>query len=186
MKQSEIEALLPSVFRRTIHPGTPLLALLQEMEAQHEPAEDVLADLDAFFDPYRAPDRFVPLLARWVDLGRLLSESADDLAVAASFPPGLGRLRELVAAAAYLSRWRGTARGLARFLETALGTQGVEIVEAPPDDDGYPRPFHLTIHVPPVNEPYRNLIERIIEIEKPAYVTYDLQFSETTSRDQGT
>ncbi len=177
MKRTKIEALLPSVFRRTAHLGSPLFALLQEMEEQQEPAEEALTHLDAFFDPYRAPHRFVPLLARWVDLDKLLGESGDDLA-AGSFPPGLGRLRELIASAAYLSRWRGTARGLELFLETAMGVQGFEITEVPPDAEGRPHPFHVAIRAPESTEPYRELIEQIIEIEKPAYVTYDLEFGE--------
>jgi phage tail-like protein len=177
MKRTKIEALLPSVFRRTVHPGSPLFALLQEMEEQHEPSEEALANLDAFFDPYRAPHRFVPLLAHWVDLEKLLGESADDLATD-PFPPGLGRLRELVASAAYLSRWRGTAQGLKLFLETAMGAQGFEIIEVPLDAEGRPRPFHVAIRAPQATEGYRELIEQIIEIEKPAYVTYDLDFAE--------
>ena len=115
MKQAEIATLLPGVFQRAIRPGTPLAALLAVMEAQHAPVEALLVELDGYFDPYRAPDLFVTLLAGWVDLDRLFAappEALDEANIRHLYGPGLGRLRELVAAAAYLSRWRGTA-GLA-------------------------------------------------------------------------
>jgi phage tail-like protein len=176
MKRNEIESLLPEVFRRTIRPGDPLFALLEVMEVLHAPSEEVLTALDAYFDPYRTPDTFVPYLARWVDLERFLMGELEGGALPAvhSFPPGLGRLRELIAAAAFLSKWRGTARGLLRFLETATGVQGFEIDEQVPGPDGRPRPFHIRVKVPGAARRYRELIERIVEMEKPAYVTFEL------------
>jgi len=51
MKPSEIARLLPGVFQRTIHPGSPLLALLEVMELLQAPAEEILENLDGFFDP---------------------------------------------------------------------------------------------------------------------------------------
>jgi hypothetical protein len=205
MKRNEIEQLLPEIFRRTVRPGNPLFTLLEVMETLHAPSEQVLAELDLYFDPYRTPDHFVPYLARWVDLNRFLSElpaperegetgtaavpslldqppsllgQLPSLLGQVPFPAGLGRLRELIAAAAYLSKWRGTARGLLHFLETAVGQEGFEIDEAVPGPDGRPRPFHLMIKAPADAERYRALLERIVEMEKPAYVTYELVFPE--------
>ena len=60
--------------------------------------------LDAFFDPRRTPDRFVPFLAAWLDLGRVLPVTT-----------GLSPLRELVAEAAAIAQAKGTARGLCGF-----------------------------------------------------------------------
>lgn len=180
MKRSEIEQLLPGIFQRTLRPQTPLYALLEVMEALHAPSEAVLADLDSFFDPYRTPDEFVPYLAGWVDLDRLLHEAkgyAASNAPPPPFPTGQGRLRELIAAAAFLSKWRGTPRGLLRFLETATGATGFVIDERTPGPNGQPRPFHLRIVAPQSVQPYQALLERIIELEKPAYVTYELVFA---------
>ncbi len=177
MKRNEIERLLPGVFQRTLQPGNPLLALLAVMEALHAPSEAALAQLDAFFDPYRAPDRFVPYLTGWVDMDRLFGDLARlSDTTAPPFPSGIGRLRELIAAAANLSKWRGTAKGLRLFLETATGLQGYEIDEQVAGPEGQPRPFHVAIRAPAEAEAYRVLIERIIEMEKPAYVTYELKF----------
>ena len=174
MKRTLIEQLLPEVYQRTLRPGSPLAAILEVMEALHAPSEEVLADLEAFFDPYRTPDRFVPYLACWVDLERFLVRSATGDAYLES---GLGRLRELIAAAAYLSQWRGTAKGLLCFLETATGIEGVAIGEHVLRAGARPRPFHVRIRAPAEALPYRDLIERIVEMEKPAYTTYDLTFA---------
>jgi phage tail-like protein len=178
MKQAEIANLLPGILQRTLRPNSPLFALLGAMETLQAPSEDVLDHLDTFFDPYRTPDRFVAFLAGWVDLERLLVESPEERAVTEALPlaTGLGRLRELIAAAAYLSQWRGTLQGLRRFLETATGAHGFEIDENVPGDDGLPRSFHICIRAPKSTSPYRVLLERIIAIEKPAYVTHELQF----------
>ena len=185
MKRSEIEQLLPEVFQRTLHPRTPLFVLLEVMEALQTPSEEVLERLDAFFDPYRTPDAFVPYLAGWMDLDELLVIASEERAsAAATFPEGMGRLRELIAAAAFLSRWRGTADGLRRFLQTATGTRGFAVEERAPGSDGQPRPFHLLIRAPAETERVRGLIERIVEMEKPAYVTYELMFYSRTENDK--
>jgi hypothetical protein len=89
----------------------------------------------------------------------------------------------LLAAAAYLSQWRGTARGLILFLEIATGTRGFEISEQIAGPDGRPQPFHIRIRAPEAVRLHRVLIERIIESEKPAYVTYELEFKPSKQGD---
>jgi phage tail-like protein len=177
MKRTAIERLLPAVFQRTARPGTPLLALLQMMEELQQPSEDVLGRLETYFDPRRAPDRFVPYLAQWVDLAWLLTESpAKDAPVSQTLPSGMGLLRELVASAAYLAKWRGTKTGLLRFLQTATGLDGFDLVENV-TADGSQRPYHLWLRGPKEAAQYRAMIERIVGVEKPAYVTFELTFA---------
>ncbi len=186
MKRAEIELLLPEIYRRTLPPvraaaDNPLAALLDVMELLHTPDEAVLDALDTYFDPYRAPDRFVAYLAGWVDLDGLWIENPEEFTAATlpAFPSGIGHLRDLIAAAVYLSRWRGTMRGLLRFLETATGVTGFVIDENVPDADGTPIPFHVRVHVPPDAAKYQVLVERIVVKEKPAYVTYELVVATT-------
>lgn len=157
MRQAEIERLLPGVYRQAVKESLPLAAILQVMEGFHQPLEDALEGLDGAFDPYRAPDRMVPYLARWVDLDRLGAVE-------------IGRLRELIAAAAHLSRWRGTARGMKWMLETATGVKGFVV------EDRLGKPFHVRVSAPAGAEAHRGLIERIVEQEKPAYVTSEILF----------
>ena len=177
MRLSEIKQLLPGVFQQTMREGGPLLSLLEVMEQLHEPSEAVLERLDAFFDPHRAPDEFVPYLAVWVDLERLF-DLPPGAAARSPITSGLGRLRELIANAAYLSRWRGTGKGLLLFLKIATGADGFAVEEQVPGADGRPRPFHIRVRAPAATLAHRALIRRIIELEKPAYVTYELEFGQ--------
>src|SRR5687767_14098632 len=119
MKAEAIKALLPAVFEDAVVPGSPLAVLLDTMEAYHQPIEDILGQLDIYFDPRQCPPAFVPFLASWVGI---------DFQVTT----GLGRLRELVARATALSRLRGTRQGLLQFLETATGAAGFSIDDAVP------------------------------------------------------
>jgi hypothetical protein len=190
MQRASIERLLPEVFRATLAGGSPLGAVLDVMEGMHALDERVLDSLDEYFDPARTEDRFVPMLARWVDLERLFVRSAApgtkggagtrQVAAAVTGEPiatGTGRLRELVARAAFLSQWRGTHTGLVAFLETATGARGFTIDEAVPAAAQRRRPFHIRVHAPSSVQVHRALIERIIKFEKPAYVTYELDFT---------
>ena len=177
MKKEQINLLLPSVFQRTAHTGSPLLALLEVMEAMHAPSETALQNLAVTFNPYRTPDAFVAYLASWVDLEVLLDiPRGAQSAAAATLSTGLGRLRELTAAAITLSQWRGTRKGLQLFLETATGMAGFKIEEAVVGQDEKIKPFHLRITAPGPLAKHRRLVERIIELEKPVYVTHELQF----------
>jgi phage tail-like protein len=178
MQPAEVERLLPDIIARTVRPDAPLGAVLDVMADMHAPSEAVLSQLDAYFDPHRAPDRFVPFLARWVDLEWLLAGVADErpMALTGEFPPGTGWLRELVAASVQLSQWRGTAAGLIRFLETATGCAGFEILERTVGPAGTFQPFHLRVVAPPEARVYQPLIEQVIDSQKPAYVTSELSF----------
>ncbi len=183
MKRADIELLLPEIFRRTLPPvrpsadTNPLDVFLDVMELLQAPDDGVLAALDDYFDAYRAPDRFVAYLAGWVDLGDLWVANPQEFTAASlpPFPTGVGHLRDLVASAVFLSRWRGTAKGLLTFLETATGTTGFAIDEQVLDADGLPIPFHIRVRAPLESAPHRALIDNIIRKEKPAYVTYELQ-----------
>ncbi len=168
MNSSEIAALLPSVFQRTLAPATPLDALLRVMEALHAPAEDIVDSLDAICDCHRTDDNFVPYLASWVDLERIFAPHEDNEGLIST---GVGRLRELIGQAAYLSKWRGTRKGLKCFLETAVGATGFEI------DEPADQPFHLRVTAPGSLQQHRALIERIVNVERPAYATWEVQFA---------
>jgi len=179
MKRREIERLLPEVFQRTLRVGEPLAAIVELMESLHAPDEELLNTVDTCFNAYQAPDRFVPFLAKWVDLDRFFQPLPPGVPPedwpSQLFPTGLGRLRELIVAATFLSQWRGTAHGLSSFLETATGVKGFEIDQDVFGADGLPRPFHVRVCVPKEAERHRALVERIIAQEKPAYVTHELQ-----------
>jgi phage tail-like protein len=178
MKTAQIKGLLPAVFQGAAEGGTPLNAILDVMETMHAPTEALLDHIEIFFDPYRAPDVFVPYLASWVDLTGILDPPrARDTSGIYSLSTGIGRLREVTAAAITLSKWRGTRKGLLLYLETATGLNGFTIDEAAVGSDGKVIPFHLRITAPAGGVEHRTLIKRIIDMEKPAYVTYYLDFA---------
>jgi len=162
MRSAEIRRLLPAVFQRAAPAGGPLAALLDTMEALHRPVEARLATLDELLDPLRAPEPFVHMLAAWVNL---------DLDVTT----GIDRLRALVSSAVAISRWRGSTRGLLGFLEAATGVTGFEIDEEV-RKQGEVRPFHIRVTAPAALRPHEEMLERIIRLERPAYVTHELVF----------
>ncbi len=179
MKHQELKQLLPEIFQRTDQPGSPLHGLLQTMELLSEPAETILQQLPIYFDPYTTPENFLPFLASWVDLDRFFSATPDSATAKTALPQLLdsGRLRELIAAAIRLSKLRGTAAGLQLFLETATGVKSFTIDENVVQENNAVIPFHIKITAPQAAQKYQVLIERIIEQEKPVYVTHYLEFS---------
>jgi len=179
MKRNEIRKLLPVVYQRCVNPGTAIDALLDTMEALHAPSEQVLEKISSYFDANTAPEPFVRYLAGWVDLDRYLGDELSEeakisQAYAVSIEPG--RLRALIAMAAGLSQWRGTAKGLKLFLETATGVSGFNLEEKASLNNGLPQVFHFRVMAPQAASQYQDLIETIINGEKPAYVTYELEF----------
>jgi hypothetical protein len=150
MDRSRIARLLPETYQSAIAPKKPLAATLEVMEILQAPAEDALATLDAHIDPMRA-------LARTT--------------------AGLGRLRLLCLEAAELARWRGTRRTLERILTVATGVSGYAVEENPPGPKGVARSFHLRIVAPAAARPLADLVRRIVDEERPAYTTYEIEFS---------
>lgn len=180
MNQASIERLLPEVFRRTLTPDSPLEAVVVAMASLLTPAEQALETLPDNLSTYLAREDFVILLAHFVDLDRFLPEEVyfdrSGKNVGPPIASGVGRLRELIRAAPHLAKWRGTARGLRLFLETATGIVGFAIEETPRDSSGVARPFHIRIAAPASAVAYRDLVKRIVEQEKPAYVTYEIEY----------
>lgn len=163
MRRAAIERLLPGVYQRTAGNAGVLGALLDAMERMHAPTERTLAAVDDLFTPYRSPDRMVAFLLGWVALDHVPHRDARhpdrDPTVA------LGRLRDLVAAAARIARTRGTAAGLRLAIATATGLD-VAISE--------PAPFHIVVRLPDSAAAHLALVRRLVEAEKPAAVLADV------------
>lgn len=177
MQRDGIERLLPTIYQLASRPGSPLDAALHVMADLHEPGEAHLAAIDSVFDPYRAPDAFVPWLSSWLGLDWLVSDEAqtgdDGVGWSESgdaFLPGLGRLRDLIAAGAALAQWRGTEAGLYLFLTAATGFTGFRVTE--PAE----RPFHLVVSAPAGVQPYAGVLRRIVHAMKPAYTTVEIRW----------
>lgn len=159
----QIEQLLPSVVRRAIVPGHPLAALTAVMADMFDPAAQAAAALDGYFDPWRCPERFLPMLAAWMDIPLPVTT-------------GSWRLRQLIYVAVGLHQVRGTRRALLALLEAATGLSGFDIDETVRDAAGRVRPFVVTVRVPEEARAHTAMIERLIENERPAQVQYELAF----------
>lgn len=180
MRIEQIKNLLPYVYQEACCDGSPLKALLGAMEALHDKTENQLEVLDETFDSRRTGRDFVCYLASWVDMLEVFSMQGDfeqdrDRGYL-ELLSGIGRLRELIMQSAEIARWRGTSKGLMKFLETATGITGYKIEECVSGKDDRETAFHIRIIVPGEAKSMYSLVQRIIELEKPAYVTYELEF----------
>src|SRR5262249_41116868 len=90
----------------------------------------------------------------------------------------LGQLREWIASAAEIARWRGTSHGMLLLLECATGVEGFQLDEQVPGPGGRPIPFHFRLNAPAAAQPHAALIARILDLEKPASLPYELALSE--------
>lgn len=168
MTRDQIIQLLPAVVGQTATPGTISNGLVEVMAGLMRQDESILADIDAYIDPRRAPEAFIPFLARWVDMARFLPALGNRAAVTDP-----ARMRELIAQAHELACWRGTRPGLLRFLHLATGHTGFGIDENIAAD-GKPRLHHLCVRHPAACTGQRFLMEAVIDLAKPAHVTHEL------------
>ena len=150
--------------------------VLQAMDEVLAPVLACLDNLDAYLDPNLAPEDFVQWLTGWLGLG--LDESW----------PLASRRASLVEATA-LYRVRGTAAGLAAYLELLTGTQ-VEITDSGgaahstvPDAPfpGSPTPELVVRLRAPAGVPAvdRALLDSLVAAAKPAHVVHRLEVVET-------
>ncbi|HMO59876.1 MAG TPA: FHA domain-containing protein [Roseiflexaceae bacterium] len=130
------------------------------------PVERSVGQFHYYFDPRLVPDSLLAWLASWVAL--VLNER---------WP--IERRRELVARAAELYRWRGTHYGLSEYLKIYTGVTPT-IVEpglvrrADRDPDLPDHIFRVVLAVPTTSHVEQELVEAIIDSEKPAHTSYYL------------
>ena len=166
----------------TPHPlGASLPALFQEdgfaqrftsaLDAVLAPVFCTLDNLEAYFDPRLAPRDFVVWLAAWVGL-----------ALDENWP--VERQRALIAEAAQLYRWQGTAKGLAAHVALYTGSEP-EIVDsggcswsATPGGSlpGTAEPrVTVLVRVPDPSAVDRRRLDAIVAAAKPAHVVHEIE-----------
>lgn len=155
---------------------------LRGFEDASEPLRDLLGSRERLFDLHQAPADFLPWLAGWVSLA--LDENWPEL-----------KRRRLIREAVDLYRWRGTRRGLSRYLEIYTG------VVPRIDDQPFAgmrlgresllgrdtilggvgaHTFVVTLAVPDPRAVNERIVRDIIESEKPAHAAYDLRIVHRT------
>jgi len=132
------------------------------------PIERTVANIPYLFDPHLVPREMLPWLGSW--LGLALDERWPE-----------ERRRELLASAARLYAWRGTRRGLSEFIRLYTGVTP-EIIEPTPTEVSANRDlaFRVTVRLrPPAGVVIdREILERIIDAEKPAFAAATLELLE--------
>ncbi len=132
------------------------------------PIDRTIENIPYYFDPDVAPPDVVAWLGSW--LGLVLD---------ARWPED--RRRDLVKAAPELFRWRGTRRGLAHFLRLYTGVEP-EIIEPSLREiaNDRTRAFRFTVRVrtPRDSGLSRQLVQSIVESEKPAFAACNLEWIE--------
>ncbi|MCL4240939.1 MAG: hypothetical protein KJ048_06255 [Dehalococcoidia bacterium] len=132
------------------------------------PIDRTIENIPDYFDPDLAPPDVVTWLGSW--LGLVLDARWPD-----------ERRRDVVKAAPELFRWRGTRRGLSHFLRLYTGVEP-EIIEPSLRDVANDRTrayrFSVRIRVGRRSPLSRQLVETIIETEKPAFAACSLEWIE--------
>lgn len=157
---------LPPCYQDDIFMGRFLIIF----ESILDPLERMIDRVDHYLDPRLAPEPLLPWLASWVDL--VLNEK---------WP--LERRRALIRSAAELYRWRGTRRGLTEYIKIYTGVEPTIIEPGPPDNNPSGLPPHVFKVVIGVRDPSlvdRDLLEAIIQAEKPAHTAYEIEIKQIT------
>jgi phage tail-like protein len=122
------------------------------------PIEWNVDNFDLYLDPGTVPTGFLPWLANWFEI---------------TFDPtwGEAQRRTLLAEAHQIYARRGTCWALSRVLEIYTGHRP-EIIDLDEDLE----PFTFAVRLPlRAGEVNRELVERIIDANKPAHTTYTLK-----------
>lgn len=144
---------LPPIYEEQPFLGQFLLAF----EGVLAPIEQTVDNFDLYLDAKTTPSDFLYRLAYW--LGLSLDEKWPE-----------EKRRAVVAEAAELFRRRGTRWSLTRHLE--IYTELTAEIE---ESKEQPHHFTVSLRVPKAWEGDRETVERIIQANKPAHTTYDLE-----------
>lgn len=166
MERHEITAILPEVMAGADLPSSPFAAMLDAMVTLADPVEAQIKGIHRVADPLLTPDRMIDMLLGWFDLApvaRAIRRHAlpDDSAAALAH-----RLRRLLVLAPVLLPQRGTAPGLAAMLDAACGISGTAVSDS--------ATFHISVTLPAGSGARLPLARRIVELERPVFVTYTL------------
>jgi phage tail-like protein len=145
---------LPVIF----HHSDFLRRFLGIFETIWEPLEQRQDHIAMYFSPRTCPASWLPWFAGWFGIE-----------LQAHWPES--RIRALIAEAADLYRWRGTAYGLGRMLEVCTGLKS-EISESPTDRFV----FRVAVEIPADAPPdIVETIDALIMAHKPAHAGYVLE-----------
>jgi phage tail-like protein len=177
---------LPSMYQRNDINGRNFIRdLLWITQHLFGSMDETLDQVHQFFDPYQAPEKFLPWLASWSAM--ILDED---------WP--LPKKRRLIRKAIELYRVRGTVKGLKLFLGMFTGAEpiirenewpfrgwrigvtsgiGVDTVVLPPVNLAHAFIIEMPVSYKDVSTETMVRIHEIIQMEKPANCQYYLKFA---------
>lgn len=181
---------LPALYREALHDlkedvggyqDPPFFErYLRGFDDVYEPLQETLDQLDKLYGPFSTPSDFLLWLGAWVVMP--VDENWPEM-----------RRRKLIAEAVNLYRWRGTKKGLSRYLEIYTGVkpdindQPVKGMRLGPHaklgtpetvlGDVPPHTFVVTITLPDNSKVNEQTIHDIIRYEKPAHTAYALRIT---------
>jgi phage tail-like protein len=145
---------LPAIF----HDDDFLSRFLQILEQVWEPLEQRQDHIDAYLDPATCPAEWLPWMASW--FGIVLRPHWPE-----------ARKRAFLAHAVDVYRWRGTAYGLERVIETCTGARP-EIGLLPEN----PFVFRVVVRAPDAADlHFEHDLNELIATHKPAHTGYTLE-----------
>lgn len=162
--QSSYLEYLPGIYHGSDFLGRFLLIF----EHILSPVDRTIENIPDYFDPEIAPPDVVSWLGSWLVL-----------VLDARWPDE--RRRDVVKAAPELFRWRGTKRGLSHFLRLYTGVEPAIIEPSLRDianDRNQAYRFSVRLRVGRRSGLSRQLVESIIETEKPAFAACSLEWIE--------
>ncbi len=176
---------LPSIYQRADVNGKNFLRdylwIIQHMFAS---VDETLESVHKFFDPYEAPERFLPWLASWTAM-----------VVEEDWP--VEKKRRLIRKALELYRIRGTVKGLKLFLSLfsaaepkleenkwpfkgwrigVTGEVGVDTIVLPPVNLAHAFVVRMPVSYKDLSHEAVIRVHEILMMEKPASCQYYLQF----------
>lgn len=175
----------PPAFRAPYEDRPFFERYLRGFDDMAEPMRAMLSNLAQRFDPDEASADLLPWLSTWVSLA--LDENWPQL-----------KRRRLIKEAVELYRWRGTRRGLARYLELYTGLtpeindkpftgmrlgRDALLGRATTLGDVPPHTFVLTLTVSKPGQVNAQTVHEIIQANKPAHTAYELRIVERGAGD---
>jgi phage tail-like protein len=188
---SSFLAMLPGIYAEAMQDERRMLddpghspffeRFLLGCEDAFRPLQQTLNSLDALFGPESAPPSFLIFLATWVCMP--LDDNWPEM-----------KRRRLIREAVELFRWRGTKRGLSRYIQIYTGevpvildqpVEGMTLGKAIMGDTKLgnvpPHTFVVQVSLDDPSPAVEKVLHDIIQFEKPAHTAYSLRVTRKVS-----
>lgn len=168
MNKEKILALLPWIMRKNLKKDSPLDTIVSIMAGYVKPVDDKYTNLNDFFNPLLTTPEMVYHMACWFKVDWIFGRGTLGLITSQTLEgqKTLLRLRRIVSDIEYIIWWKGTSKGLKFLLERVLDISDIEIEN---------HDFHFNIKIDKKHNLDLDLLNRVVEHEKPAPMTWSME-----------